>query len=67
MSPETCRAELKRLINEKVAASCWLFTSLYTTLIYIYVAGAIMKAAQGEEKYHRTALLKMQLNFLKTS
>ena len=28
-SPETCRAELKRLINEKVVASCWLFTSLY--------------------------------------
>ena len=29
LSPETCRAELKRLINEKVVASCWLFTSLY--------------------------------------
>ena len=28
MSPETCRAELKRLINEKVVESCWLFTSL---------------------------------------
>ena len=28
-SPETSRAELKRLINEKVVASCWLFTSLY--------------------------------------
>jgi len=28
LSPETCRAELKRLINEKVVASCWLFTSL---------------------------------------
>ena len=29
LSPETCRAELKRSINEKVVASCWLFTSLY--------------------------------------
>jgi hypothetical protein len=29
LSPETCRADLKRLINEKVLASCWLFTSLY--------------------------------------
>ena len=29
LSPETCRAELKRLINEKVVGSCWLFTSLY--------------------------------------
>ena len=29
MSPETCRAELKRLVNENVVASCWLFTSLY--------------------------------------
>jgi len=29
LSPETCRAELKRLINEKAVASCWLFTSLY--------------------------------------
>ena len=29
LSPETCRAELKRLIYEKVVASCWLFTSLY--------------------------------------
>ena len=28
MSPETCRADLKRLINEKVVASCWLFTLL---------------------------------------
>jgi hypothetical protein len=29
LSPETCRADLKRLINEKVVASCWLLTSLY--------------------------------------
>ena len=29
VSPETCRAELKRLIHEKVVASCWLCTSLY--------------------------------------
>ena len=29
MSSKTCRAELKRLINEKVVASCSLFTSLY--------------------------------------
>ena len=29
LSPEKCRAELKSLINEKVVASCWLFTSLY--------------------------------------
>ena len=28
-SPETCRADLKRLLNGKVVASCWLFTSLY--------------------------------------
>jgi len=27
MSPETCWADLNRLINEKVVASCWLFTS----------------------------------------
>jgi hypothetical protein len=29
LSPETRRAELKILINDKVAACCWLFTSLY--------------------------------------
>jgi hypothetical protein len=29
LSTETCRVELKRLINEKIVASCWLFTSLY--------------------------------------
>ena len=29
LSPETCRADLKRLLKEKVVASCWLFTSLY--------------------------------------
>ena len=29
LSSETCRAELKRLKNEKVFASCWLFTSFY--------------------------------------
>jgi hypothetical protein len=28
LSLETCRAETKRLINEKVVESCWLFTSL---------------------------------------
>ena len=27
--PEACRAELKRLINEKVVASCRVYTSLY--------------------------------------
>ena len=27
LSPETCRAELIRSINEKVVESCWLFTS----------------------------------------
>ena len=29
LSPEICRAEIKRLINEKVVAYCWLFTSLF--------------------------------------
>ena len=29
LSPETCRAELKWLINEKFVACCWLFTSLF--------------------------------------
>jgi hypothetical protein len=29
LSPETCRAELNKLIKEKVVASCWLFTTLY--------------------------------------
>ena len=29
LSPETCRVDLKRLINEKVVASCWLFTLLH--------------------------------------
>ena len=29
LSPETCRAESKRLLNEKVVASCWLFTSCF--------------------------------------
>ena len=28
LSPETCRADLIRLINEEVVASCWLLTSL---------------------------------------
>ena len=28
VSPETCRAELKRLINEKIVATCRLCTSL---------------------------------------
>jgi hypothetical protein len=28
LSPETCRADLKRLINGKVVESCWLLTSL---------------------------------------
>ena len=33
MSAETCRAELKRLINEKVVESCLLFTSLYLSTV----------------------------------
>ena len=32
LSPETCRADLKRLINVEVVASCWLLTSLNTLL-----------------------------------
>ena len=32
LSPETCRADLKRLINEKVIVSCWLLTSLYNII-----------------------------------
>jgi hypothetical protein len=36
LSPETCRPELKRLINEKVVASCWLFTSLYISLSLLW-------------------------------
>ena len=32
MSPEICRADLKRLISGKVVAYCWLLTSLF--LIY---------------------------------
>ena len=36
LSPETRRAELKRLINEKVVASCWFLTS-YTLLYYTYI------------------------------
>ena len=31
--PKTRRAELKRLINKKVVASCWLFTSSYWSMI----------------------------------
>ena len=34
LAPETCRAELKRLINENVVASCWLFISLYFSQIF---------------------------------
>ena len=34
LSSEICRAELKRLINEKVVASCWLFTSLSWSFLY---------------------------------
>ena len=33
LSPETCWADLKRLINEKVVPSCWLFTSLRLVFI----------------------------------
>ena len=35
MSPGTCRADLKRLINEKVVASCWLLTSLSGILFHL--------------------------------
>ena len=45
MSPETCWADLKRLINEKVVASCWLFTSLYS---HIKLQGA------RRRKHHAT-------------
>ena len=39
----------------------------YKILIYAYVAGVILNAAKGEEKYHRPLWLKIQLNFLKAS
>ena len=35
MSPETCWADLRRLINEKVVASCLLFTSLQFNKIHL--------------------------------
>jgi len=37
---------------------CWNdeYGEKYKTLIYTYVAGAILNAAQGEEKYHTTSL-----------
>jgi hypothetical protein len=38
LSPETCRADLKRLINEKVIAYCWLLTSLYALHIWLLCA-----------------------------
>ena len=34
LSPETCRTDLKRLINEKVVASSWLLTSLNLVLLF---------------------------------
>ena len=34
MSPETCRAHLKRLINENIVAFCWLLISLYAEIFY---------------------------------
>ena len=36
LSPETCRTELKRLINEKVVASRLLLTSLYREWKFTY-------------------------------
>ena len=36
MSPEICVADLKRLINENVVASCWLLSSLF--LVYLYLS-----------------------------
>jgi len=36
LSPETCRAELKRLINGKVVASCWLLTLLYQITRFVF-------------------------------
>ena len=37
MSPETFRAELKILINEKVVASCWLFTKWEASGASVYL------------------------------
>ena len=47
LSPETCRAELKRLIKEKVVASCWLFTSLY----WMAINNSICKYRTGIDKH----------------
>jgi hypothetical protein len=44
LSPETCRAELKILINEKVVASCWLFTLLKIKLILSHTIALIKQA-----------------------
>ena len=43
VSGETCRADLKRLIKERVVASCWFLTSLYCK-VYLALFAKLRKA-----------------------
>ena len=61
MSPETCTADLKRLINENVVTSCWLFTSIwqhYFHKILFFLLAKMMITAKFEVL--RAVLLKVQ-------
>ena len=40
LSPGTCRAHLKRLIKEKIFASCWLFTALFLWCTVIQISSS---------------------------
>ena len=59
-SPETCRADLKRLINEKVFASCWLLTPLHYWCKVIQKSALKCTATFYDQIFHKI------LAFLKT-
>ena len=47
-SPETCWDDLKRLINEKVVTSCWLFTSLCMSTPFFFSTTPIYTGCMGK-------------------
>ena len=52
LSLDTCWADLKRLKNEKVMASCWLFTSLLICW-FICLSNSAWNLSRGFREEHR--------------
>ena len=63
MSPETCRADLKRLINENVVTSCCFFISVKSK----FVSKSFKSRTGFEKRRQRGVIHKLSVGFTKVT